>query len=633
MPTPTRRLRCELLEDRLTPAAGDLDASFGDGGKVVLGLGPNVEPNAAIVQPDGKVVVAGTTDGTAAGTDFLIARLGADGALDPSFGTGGVRTIDFGGQDIATGLALLSDGRIVVSGTGSTVIGGATAVARLNPDGTDDVTFAGTGRRTIHFDSIYFYGSAVAVGPLGGVYLAGSSGGNMGVARLDPLGNLDTAFGTNGVKTIDLTGSDLSVSYTPTALTVLPDGRVVLSGHNGYIPSDPVLGVPPPPPRPVGFVAIRLAADGSAVDSGFGNTVLNGTKVAMVGLGSGFGTSGPVAALQPDGDLLLAGPTIPTGTDAADFAVARLTPTGQLDPSFNGTGTRVIDFGQDDVALGLTLQSDGRIVVGGRSEDPRAPLESDFAVARLNRDGSDDLSFGGPHTFDLGGSDRALAVGLDPLGRITLAGVSGLGNSSDLAVARVVGSSEASRVLLASGAPDGSVLQYIPSDDQYAAGPTFTAFPGFAGPVRVTAVDVTGDGVPERVVGAGPGGGPGVAVFDGATGVLLADFFAFEPTFTGGVLVAGGDLTGDGRAELVVAAGAGGGPRVRVFDGASLVVNDPVALTDFFAIDDPAFRGGARPALGDVNGDGTPDLVVSAGFGGGPRVALFDGKSLADTPV
>src|SRR5438477_507722 len=68
--------------------------------------------------------------------------------------------------------------------------------------------------------------------------------------------------------------------------------------------------------------------------------------------------------------------------------------------------------------------------------------------------------------------------------------------------------------------------------------------------------------------------------------------------------------------------------RVRVFSGKGFS-----QLADFLGIDDPAFRGGARAAVGDINGDGAGDLVVAAGFQGGPRVAGFDGKSLASGPV
>jgi hypothetical protein len=148
-------------------------------------------------------------------------------------------------------------------------------------------------------------------------------------------------------------------------------------------------------------------------------------------------------------------------------------------------------------------------------------------------------------------------------------------------------------------------------------------FPGFAGTVRTAVADVTGDGTPDYVGGAGPGGGPNVVVFDGKTSAKVADFYAFEVSFTGGVFVAAADLDGDGSAEIVVTPDRGGGPVVAVFDGTG------AERGRFFGIDDPSFRGGARPALGDLTGDGKADLVVSAGFLGGPRIALFDGRSVA----
>src|SRR5204862_3245733 len=94
-------------------------------------------------------------------------------------------------------------------------------------------------------------------------------------------------------------------------------------------------------------------------------------------------------------------------------------------------------------------------------------------------------------------------------------------------------------------------------------------------------------------------------------------------TFSGGAFVATGDFDNNGVAELVITPDQGGGPRVRV-----LANEGQTVIADFFGIDDPAFRGGARAAVGDVNHDGTPDVVVAAGFGGGPRIAGFDGNAL-----
>jgi hypothetical protein len=150
----------------------------------------------------------------------------------------------------------------------------------------------------------------------------------------------------------------------------------------------------------------------------------------------------------------------------------------------------------------------------------------------------------------------------------------------------------------------------------------------FTGGVRVAAADFTGDGVLDVVAGTGPGRVTRVRVLDGKDQRELFAVEPFESTFRGGVYVAAGDLTGDGVPDLVVTPDEGGGPRCRVFDGRGFGV-----IADFFGIDDVKFRGGARPAIGDVNGDGVGDLVVAAGFRGGPRVAGFDGKSLAGTPI
>lgn len=148
----------------------------------------------------------------------------------------------------------------------------------------------------------------------------------------------------------------------------------------------------------------------------------------------------------------------------------------------------------------------------------------------------------------------------------------------------------------------------------------------FNGGVRTAVGDVDGDGIDDIIVGSGPGGPSIVRVISGKDGSELFSVAPFESTFTGGVFVAAGDLNGDGKAEIVISPDVGGGPRVQVYDGASFV-----KLADFFGIDDPNFRGGARVAIGDVNGDGVGDLVVAAGFQGGPRVSVIDGTTITTT--
>ena len=156
-------------------------------------------------------------------------------------------------------------------------------------------------------------------------------------------------------------------------------------------------------------------------------------------------------------------------------------------------------------------------------------------------------------------------------------------------------------------------------------GPAFNPFPGYDGPIRTATGDVNGDGVADIIASMGSGVAPLVRVFDGRSGALMQQFYAFEENFTGGVFVATGDFNGDGRSDIVVAADRTGGPRVRILSGA----NPAITLTDFYGIDDPAFRGGVRVAVGDLNNDGVVDLVVAAGVGGGPRISTYDGRSIS----
>jgi hypothetical protein len=155
---------------------------------------------------------------------------------------------------------------------------------------------------------------------------------------------------------------------------------------------------------------------------------------------------------------------------------------------------------------------------------------------------------------------------------------------------------------------------------------SFSAFdPGFTGGVFVAAGDVNGNGTPDVIVGAGAGAGPHVKVFDGATSAELASFFAYAPAFTGGVRVAAGDINGDGFADIVTGTGPGAGPHVKVFDGAT-----SAELASFFAYA-PTFTGGVFVSVGDVNGDGTPDIITSTDAGGAPHVKVFDGQTT--TPI
>jgi hypothetical protein len=147
----------------------------------------------------------------------------------------------------------------------------------------------------------------------------------------------------------------------------------------------------------------------------------------------------------------------------------------------------------------------------------------------------------------------------------------------------------------------------------------FLAFePSFGGGVRVAVADMNGDRVPDVVTASGPGGGPVVRAFSGVDGSELFSFYAFEASFTGGVTLAVADVNGDNIAEVVVGAGVGGGPRVRVFDPMSRTI-----ISEFFAFED-SFRGGVNVAASDFGAGIGRAIVATPGAGGGGRVVVLD---------
>ncbi len=148
----------------------------------------------------------------------------------------------------------------------------------------------------------------------------------------------------------------------------------------------------------------------------------------------------------------------------------------------------------------------------------------------------------------------------------------------------------------------------------------------YTGAVSVATGDVTGDGIADIVVGAGRGVRPTVKVFDGATLREVASFDAYSATFKGGLTVAVGDVTGDGRADIVTGAGLGSLSQVKAFDGKQVMAKTaPVAVRNFIAFND-GFRGGVNVAVGDVDGDGKADIAVGRQRGTGD-VTVFSGAT------
>jgi len=148
----------------------------------------------------------------------------------------------------------------------------------------------------------------------------------------------------------------------------------------------------------------------------------------------------------------------------------------------------------------------------------------------------------------------------------------------------------------------------------------------YTGGVRVAIGDVNGDGYADLITGTGVGGGPHIKVFDlrGGQPVTIASFFAFEPTFMGGVYVATGDINADGYADVIVGAGQTGGPRVKVFNGAAgYAINTIAPAMDFFAYD-PIFTGGVTVSAGNRDTQPGDEVITGAGVGGGPNIRSFN---------
>lgn len=142
--------------------------------------------------------------------------------------------------------------------------------------------------------------------------------------------------------------------------------------------------------------------------------------------------------------------------------------------------------------------------------------------------------------------------------------------------------------------------------------------PDFTGSINILSGDLNNDGVSEIIIGAGEGGGPHVKIFD-KVGNLKNQFFAYDTKFRGGVNVAIGDVDGDGKVEVITGAGPGGGPHIRIFD-------DQGNLKGQFFAYDSKFKGGVNVAVGDIDGDSRAEIVTGAGVGGGPHVRVFSGQ-------
>jgi uncharacterized delta-60 repeat protein len=441
---------------------GQLDPSFGEGGYVVTDFGQNQEEIAhkILIQPDGKIVVAGYVINANFNYDFAVVRYTVAGLPDATFGDGdGIVTVDLTNDsqdELAYDLALQSDGKLVVvgwAGDGSTSnfglvrletdgslddnsdgdggfrgngkfnqdFGGnerAYAVA-IQPDGKivvagNDLSisrgivarFLPNGNREVSgFNDHYFapvgsYLKDLALQPDGKIVAIGRLNGDAAFFRLNSNGTPDTSFNNSGIKTINFGGPDEGQ-----ALALLPDGRILGLGTSNTSTIH-------------GFL-VRLWPDGTW-DSGGKQTH---------GIISGYYELAYALAVQPDGKLLAAGELSSPGNTSSNAFVTRFLADGRVDTGFGAQGTihPAYIFSQPTFrgARAIAVQPDGKIVMAGYS-DIGSGFNADFLVARWHSNGAPDNNFGlggfRPVGFPGNGDDYGTALALAPDGKIVVAG-------------------------------------------------------------------------------------------------------------------------------------------------------------------------------------------------------------------
>ncbi len=409
-----------LISNTCYSQAGSLDPGFNGNGRAITSVGTGHDQALAVaIQPDGKIVVAGSAViGNA--RDFAVVRYNVNGTLDNTFSGDGKLTIDFsGGEDIAQAVSVLANGTIIVAGSASVGTSIDFGIAVITTSGVLDKTFSSDGKLTTDFTKTDDRAFAMEISN-NRIILAGTSLQNgielFAVAMYLLDGTLDFTFSQDGLTTIDVApGPDFA-----TSLAIQLDQKIIVGGYSGYdLLTD--------------FSVVRLNRDGS-LDTGF-----NHTGKIVTDLRPNFDRAHAIA-VQADQKIVQAGFTYNVMNH--DFALIRYLPDGNLDKSFAGSGKLVMPIGQFfDESFAMKLQPDGKILMAG--EIAQASTDADFGLARFNSDGTLDKTFSGDGLvatpIGAGQSeDVAYAMALQADGKIILAGEAEVGSNNDFAVARFI---------------------------------------------------------------------------------------------------------------------------------------------------------------------------------------------------
>ncbi len=430
----------------ITAQPGDLDPTFGNGGKLTDGPGL---ANGVAIQPDGKLIVVGGKSGGFTSNAFMVARYNGDGSRDTTFGGDGEVTTDIGfSYELAQAVAIQPNGKIVVAGTtwdGSGSQWGHFSLVRYNPDGSLDLSFGGGDGIVVteNLGTGWVTANAVAIQADGKIVVAGMSDYNLydfpylTVIRYNPDGSLDTSFGGDGIGE----NSVFMRFQEAYSVAIQTNGKIVAAGY--YYSAG----------NGADFAIARYNADGTL------DTTFSGDGIVNTRIGP-FTDMAKSVAIQTDGKIVAAG-----FSDGARqyLTVIRYDPDGSLDPTFDGDGIVTTLVGTDAGASSIAVQSDGKLVVAGTGHNG---FNTDFAIARFNSNGSLDTAFGGGDgstliDFDIS-SDKAYGMALDNAGRVLVVGES----QGRFALARLLGNQVRSNGKIAfTSDRDGNLEIYVMNND------------------------------------------------------------------------------------------------------------------------------------------------------------------------